>query len=175
MKMQTFLAYPNYYESLKCLDSSRLGNQVYREGKTIVSGGWKNHPIAKMWKGYEYSLCEYCLEGLKVLRERNLFYPKWEKWFAEKQKSFINNGYPNWLGNEALHSSHRSNLLFKGRKDIVYLALKKLIKISKKEINRDNIEMYELLCKENNINIGNNWYRQFGWKEPDNLPYVWVV
>jgi hypothetical protein len=43
--------------------------------------------------------------------------------------------YPPWLGDEAFHASHRSNLL------------------------RKNPE----------------WYGQFGWTEPDDLPYVWPV
>ena len=131
--MQTFLPYEDYYESLKTLDPSRLGNQIYREARTLVNGGWENHPASKMWRGYEYSLCEYALEGLKVLRERGRPYPHWERWFKEKQREFSNTGKPPWVGNEEFHASHRSNLL---RKD-----------------------------KE--------WYSQFGWTEPDDLPYVW--
>lgn len=116
--MQTFLAYPDFYDSLHCLDPSRLGNQIYRECKTIVNGGWKNHSVSKMWKNHKYALCEYALVGLYVLRtERNRPYPHWEQWFAEKQKTFENTGLPAIIGREDFHDSHKSNLL---RKDPEY-------------------------------------------------------
>ena len=117
-----------------CLDKSRLGNQVWREGITLIRGGWPNHPASKMWRGHEYHLGLYLLAGLKVLRERSgKDYIEIEQKIRTEMKKFRNTGKPKWVGNERFHASHRSNLL---RKD-----------------------------KE--------WYSQFGWNEPDDLPYVW--
>lgn len=183
--MQIFVVYKtSYYESLKCLDKSRLGNQVYREAKTILNGGWSNHPVSKMWEGYEYSLCDYCLDGLRVLRERCTPYPKWEIYFTEKQKHYKNTGRPPFIGNEKFHASHRSHLLFKGRCDSAWLALKswyimhsvpRYKWISKSDIGRKNIEFIEKELAKRNAKIPPNHYAQFGWKEPDNLPYVWIL
>ena len=116
--MQTFLPYKSFDESLKSLDYRRLGKQRV-EAKQILNvllgrtktNGWRNHPITKMWKGYEPALQLYF----------NLCVEEW-----------INRGYnnnmelenitemivdPDWLGNKRFHSSHRANLL---RKDYEY-------------------------------------------------------
>lgn len=137
--MQTFLPYPDFLESFRTLDKSRLGNQVYREGKTLFEGKWKNHPASKMWNGYEYGLGLYCLAGAIVMGERDWYREetalKWIDYFETGLRKLPIAGLPPWLGNEDLHASHRSNLLRKDPK----------------------------------------WYGQFGWKEPDNLPYVWPI
>lgn len=114
--MQVFLPYEDFYKSLSCLDPSRLGNQIYRECKTLVNGGWKHHPVAKIWKDHMYMLCEYALIGLQVLRERGKPYPKWEVWFKEKQKEFKNTGLPSIIGRKDFHDSHKSKLLQKDYK-----------------------------------------------------------
>ena len=131
--MQTFLPYPNYSKSASVLDDKRLGNQAYRECKTLVNGKWRNHPASKMWKGYERELCLYALACLGELKRRRRYYPRHIQYFQLRAMRFPRTGKPPWLGDPAFHASHRSNLL---RKDPKH-------------------------------------YGQFGWKEPDNLPYVW--
>ncbi len=133
--MQVFLPYPSYKKSVKVLDPKRLGNQIYRECKTLINGKWKNHPVSKMWEGYKRELCKYALAGLEELKKRGRYYPHHVKFFTDKMKTFKDNGVPFWLGNRKYHASHRSNLL---RKD-------------------------------------KDWYSKFNWKEPDNLPYVWII
>lgn len=110
--MQTFLPYPDFDKSAHCIDPSRLGNQVYREGKTLVKGGWPNHPASKMWKGYGIALAEYCLACLRELTARGRNYPTHIEYFTEIR----NRGeivLPPWVGDDRLHSSHRAALLFK--------------------------------------------------------------
>jgi hypothetical protein len=77
--MQTFLPHPDYFESMRCLDKSRLGNQVWREGITLIRGGWPNHPASKMWRGHEYHLGLYLLAGVEALKERGKDYPEIRK------------------------------------------------------------------------------------------------
>lgn len=54
--MQTFLPYPSFRESAKCLDNKRLGKQRV-ECIQIIKAinnpkyGWQNHPAVKMWRG----------------------------------------------------------------------------------------------------------------------------
>jgi hypothetical protein len=111
--MQTFLPLPNYYESMKCLDKSRLGNQVWREGLTLIRGGWKWHPANKMWRGYEYHLGLYLLRGIDVLCERGKYYAEVKRKIVVEMDKFPRSGPPPWLGDERLHASHRSALLAK--------------------------------------------------------------
>lgn len=111
--MQTFLPYPDFKMSMQCLDNKRLGNQVYREGKTLINGGWKNHPASKMWRGYERALALYCLAGLDELENRGRSYPQHREDFIDKLNSLPDNGMPPWIGDPRLHSSHRANLLRK--------------------------------------------------------------
>ena len=113
--MQVFLPHPDFRQSLECLDNVRLRNQILRECKTLISGGWSNHPAAKMWLGYEHALCEYAIVGLEVIRLRG--YPRiklaWMPFWTKKQKTFKDTGMPPFVGNEEFHASHRSNLLRK--------------------------------------------------------------
>ena len=111
--MQTFLPYPSYIESMRCLDKARLGNQVYREGITLLRGKWANHPASKMWRGHEYDLGKYLLAGLRALSERGRDYPHHVEEINMHMDRFRDTGPPLWLGDPAFHASHRSNLLRK--------------------------------------------------------------
>jgi hypothetical protein len=111
--MQTFLPLPDYLQSMRCLDKSRLGNQVWREGMTLVRGGWKNHPASKMWKKHEYHLCLYLLAGIEVLKERGKDYPHIRENILIEMAKHTDTGAPPWVGNEEFHASHRRALLYK--------------------------------------------------------------
>jgi hypothetical protein len=137
--MQTFLPCADFFKSARVLDRQRLGKQRVENlqiMKALVTGqGWVNHPATKMWRGYECDLMTYqsaiCSEwtwrGYKDTCLNKTFILHDCEWSDEKQ--------PPWLGDEAFHASHRSNLLRK--------------------------------LPEH--------YSQFGWIEPDDLPYVWPV
>lgn len=149
--MQTFLPYPNFIDSARCLDYRRLGKQRV-ECKQILQalgvpvGGpvrdkpssWRNHPATRMWQGHEYSLAVYgfaiCEEWLRRgYRDTLLEQFKDAAWGL--LRSGAETAAPPWLGDEDFHASHRSNLLRK--------------------------------LPEH--------YSQFGWSEPDDLPYVWPI
>jgi hypothetical protein len=129
--LQVFLPYPDLQDSVVCLDPKRLGNQVYRECKTLVGGGWARHPASIMWRPYKAALISYALFGLDELERRGLSYPQHRAFFESLLPQ--PDVSPPWLGDERLHRSHRSALL---RKDP-------------------------------------EWYSQFGWSEPTDLPYFW--
>ncbi len=117
-KLNTFLPYKDYCKSAECLDMKRLGKQrveVLQLLNALLSGEnsrWINHPATKMWKGYENALIAY---GIWICSE----------WVArgykdtcgEKITKLYNPNKhcknPPWLGDQRLHSSHRSNLLRK--------------------------------------------------------------
>ena len=120
--MQTFLPYANFQMSAKVLDRQRLGKQRVEclqllNAITGNSTGWVNHPCTKMWRDNPEALVQYstvtcvewrsrgykdtCLEKIIELANVNNWTPNLE--FS----------YPEWLGDERVHASHRSNLLRK--------------------------------------------------------------
>lgn len=109
--MQTFLPYSDFHSSARVLDNKRLGKQRV-EVLQLVRGQWKNHPAAKMWRGYEIALIWYgqliCMEW-----QRRGFKDTCLEKISKERDRFESNGYPPWLGDNAFHASHRSNLLRK--------------------------------------------------------------
>ena len=116
--MQTFLPYANFNRSARALDYKRLGKQRVEalQIHNIVSGkrttgGWVNHPAVKMWKGYANALAVY----------HNTMIDEWvERGYNNNMPKLPvgNVQVPTWLGDERLHSSHRSNLLRKDGKKV---------------------------------------------------------
>lgn len=114
--MQTFLPYPDFVQTAKCLDYRRLGKQR-SEARTILThlekgmGPWWNHPAVQMWRGCEGSLIIYsnCIISEWIGRGYN----NNMKLLPEPRRLL----FPKWLGDEAFHNSHKSNLL---RKDPRY-------------------------------------------------------
>jgi hypothetical protein len=154
--MQTFLPLSDYHQSMRCLDKTRLGNQVWREGLTLIRGGWPNHPASKMWRGYEWQLSQYLLAGLDVLTERNgkPYNELRDKIVVERNKHKPT-PKPPWVGDESFHASHRSNLL------------RKVIEAEQKaESSPTNRNIVNAIYQR-------QWYSQFRWTEPPDLPYIW--
>lgn len=118
--MQTFLPYRSFESSARVLDRQRLAKQRVETMQIMTAlvhgGGWSNHPVTKMWRGYEYALMSYqqaiCDEWvsrghsdscLEKTREIFMQLP------AEQRLPHV----PPWLGKKKLHSLHRANLLRK--------------------------------------------------------------
>jgi hypothetical protein len=89
-----------------------------------MSKGWVNHPATKMWRGYEYALALYgsamCQEWIDRGYNDSLL-PEFEAVIAGMEEDGIDprdpRVYPDWLGDDRIHASHRSNLL---RKDFSF-------------------------------------------------------
>ncbi|WP_348786505.1 MSMEG_6728 family protein [Leifsonia sp. NPDC080035] len=120
--MQTFLPYPSFAESVRVLDRARLGKQRVEalqvlRAITVPGYGWRNHPAAKMWRGYVPALTAYALASADAwialghadtVRPQVLaFAPEVEGMRQEKLD------LPPWIGDPAFHRSHRSNLIRK--------------------------------------------------------------
>jgi hypothetical protein len=122
-----FMPYPDLQQSVCCLDSKRLGNQVYREAKTLICGGWEHHPAAKLWAKHKYALACYALYGLDELEKRGRSYPRWVEFFREQQRLGWQTGdrnCPPLVGHEPFHSGHRAALLAKGIMDETHRLIK---------------------------------------------------
>lgn len=115
----TFLINPFFSETTRCLDNKRLGCQrleswIILRTNLGLSNGWKNHPITKAWKKYEWALCDYtttiCLEWSKRGFKDNMYSKFVEIQNSIKKNFFV---YPGWIKDEKILSSHRAALLAK--------------------------------------------------------------
>jgi hypothetical protein len=124
--MQTFLPVPDFEDGARLLDSPRLGKQRVEtlqilRALELPDYGWASHPAVRMWRGRTPALVAYGLAMVRVWRERG-FADTTEIQIGEfapdvvgaAQKDLAAEGLlPSWVGDEALHRSHRSNLLAK--------------------------------------------------------------
>ncbi|WP_030379096.1 MULTISPECIES: MSMEG_6728 family protein [unclassified Streptomyces] len=128
--MQTFLPYPDFTESARVLDRRRLGKQRVEalqvlRGLTVPGYGWRRHPAVRMWTGYEEALVRYGLQMCHVWRDLGHqdscaatmvadFAAHRPGTAVREQAELAEAGeLPPWLGDPALHRSHRSALVRK--------------------------------------------------------------
>lgn len=103
--------------TLRCLDYRRCGKQRV-ESKQILdvlqgrTSAWKNHPIVKMWQGYESALIVYYNCNLREWSRRGYKNIKLQS-IVEADSYDL----PYWFNNKEFHDSHKSNLL---RKNYIY-------------------------------------------------------
>lgn len=127
--MQSFLPYPNFAESAKVLDYRRLGKQrveckqmLHALGYAIVdrqliptearTTGWVNHPCTAMWRGYEHALAVYMAYMVSEWVSRG--YNNTMEFVEDSVGNHPDNvTMPPWMGDELVHSSHRSRLMQK--------------------------------------------------------------
>ncbi len=117
--MQTFLPYADFEKSVEVLDYRRLGKQRVETFQVLnilldrtPTKGWRNHPVTRMWTGYEEALKQYQNFTIQEWITRGY---KNNMSFEEVDTTSII--YPSWFGQDLFHRSHRSNLL---RKDFGY-------------------------------------------------------
>jgi hypothetical protein len=124
--MQTFLPVADFDESARLLDSPRLGKQRVEtlqvlRALELPDYGWASHPVVTMWRGRTAGLVGY---GRAMVREwrRRGFADTTDAQIAEFAPTTADRAQadlaaagllPSWVGDEALHRSHRSNLIAK--------------------------------------------------------------
>lgn len=119
--MQTFVPLSNVPDCARSLDRSRLGKQRV-EVKQILEVlcydglGWKNHPVINMWRNHELALVHYGIEMCLEWRTRG--YRDTLLDYFIRQVEVLNTRdvlqrMPPWWGDDAVHRSHRSNLVRK--------------------------------------------------------------
>jgi hypothetical protein len=127
--MQTFLPYADFSRSAQVLDRARLGKQRVEaiqvvRAVTVPTYGWRNHPAAVMWRGHLEALGAYSFAIVEEWTSRG-FADTCAATIAtdlatagvESVRSQTELGHagllPSWVGDEAFHLSHRSNLVRK--------------------------------------------------------------
>lgn len=189
--MQTFLPYPDFIESAKVLDDARLrkqqteAEQILKTLATPEPRGWSNHPAVLQWKGYEICLTYYLTCVSKECTNRG---------FKGRHNYTLNCtvNSPPWFGDDKIHLSHKSRLLFKGRVDAACVSLKSLGQvIGIKVVNNwlldhrypmknqfklnDILRLEDFLINDCKIPISQNYYRKFWPDIVDTIPYTWPI
>ena len=148
--MQTFLPYQGFADSARVLDLRRLGKQRVEtiqvlRALTVQGYGWRHHPAAAMWAGYEEALVSYglqvcavwCASGNADTCAATLVADLGEaigpRRVRAQEELAAAGELPPWLGDQAFHLSHQAALV---RKDPGH-------------------------------------YRRYFPDVPDDLPYVW--
>lgn len=131
--MQTFLPSRNFLECAQLLDSKRLNKQIL-EGYQILNvlsgqsptGGWRNHPAVKMWRGHELSLHLYVKSMIHEAKHRGIKTDKNEENIQslfDKVADSWGGGLPNWFFDQnkimRVITTHKANLF---KKDPLYYA-----------------------------------------------------
>jgi hypothetical protein len=113
--MQTFLPYDDFIHSVQVLDYRRLGKQRVETFQVLNvllertdTRGWRNHPVTRMWRGYEESLKLY--QNITILEWIGRGYKNNMKMEDVDANQLV---FPEWFGDTDFHRSHRSNLLRK--------------------------------------------------------------
>ena len=164
--MQTFLPYPDFYESAAVLDRSRLGKQRVEALQLLnsmhperIARGWRNHPARIMWEGYEEALAFY---GVAVS----------EEWISrgyrdtcrEKIANALGALFPKWHCRDSEES---------------ILSLRDAYERARRGECPGFLppwigwEAFHASHRSNLLRKDSEWYGQFHWTEPENLPYLW--
>jgi hypothetical protein len=127
--VQTFVPYADFEQSLRALDTKRLGKQRVEviqivRALTVPGYAWSSHPAVLMWQGYEEALGRYGLTACDVWTERG-FGDSCAATIAADLRAYgvtrirhyaelaAADALPRWLFDEAVLVSHRSSLLRK--------------------------------------------------------------
>lgn len=112
--MQTFLPFADFDQSAAVLDPRRLNKQrveTFQILRAITDDtyGWQHHPAVKMWRGHPHTLADY---GLAMCRAWTAQGGADDADLAGRIAAFQTGPQiaPFWLGDQAVHRSHRSNL-----------------------------------------------------------------
>lgn len=151
--MQTFLPYEDYTMSAQCLDDRRLGKQrveawqIYQCLSNQGSTRWKNHPAVKMWCGYPFQILYYGICISKAWRERG---------FKDTMLDRFNSEFSILL---RLLCSKLSE------DDCIIVLDQKPKWLGDRCFHNSH--------RSNLLRKNPNWYSQFYWDVPNDLPYIW--
>lgn len=115
--MQTFLPYEGFTMTAIALDRRRLCKQrpeVLQILRAITDAnyGWQNHPAVTMWRSAPGALVDYGIAICEEWRRRGYSDSCLPQLWAWKRK-LPDGTLPWWMGWEAFHESHRSQLIGK--------------------------------------------------------------
>ncbi len=115
--MITFLPDRSFFECARILDYRRLGKQRL-EARWVLqelqkeNSRFKNHPLYKMWDGFEGMLINY---GIAIIDEwiSRGYKDNQLSWFLDQDQEGYEDNDPFWVFDERIYSSHRTKLITK--------------------------------------------------------------
>jgi hypothetical protein len=126
--VQTFLPYSDFRRSAEVLDDRRLGKQRVEtlqvlRALVVPEYGWQRHPAVLMWQGHVDALVVYGLTFVRTWTRRGFADTTHDqiREFAPRSAALSQDELaaagllPAWVGDEAVHASHRSALVRKDR------------------------------------------------------------
>lgn len=149
--MQTFLPYPDFRKSLECLDNKRLGKQRVEAMQLInaleLGGAWSNHPAALMWRG--------SIDALKLYHDFSIRI--WEaRGFKNNMEMLLTYGIIPSI------DEHLDSYFEEGNETDMFPAW-------------FGDPAFHAAHRSNLLRKDPVHYGQFGWTEPQDLPYIWPV
>jgi len=117
--VQTFLPLPSFSASAESLDLQRLGKQIIESrqiGRALTDPdyGWQRHPAVQAWRGHLGALLAYSAAmNDEWVRRRGKAHGAYLNMEMDHLFASPDDRLPGWLGWEAFHLSHRSNLIRK--------------------------------------------------------------
>lgn len=179
--MQTFLPYPDFEQSAKCLDNRRLGKQrveVLQLLIALTSGPIQYFdPIRANWFGYngEYS---------DPSRDHgdNYFH-----WTMSRATPWYNHPAAKmWRGYEQALTDYGLAIInewvARGYNDTCHDKICDIVSIWSEDWNGNGAvnfppwfgnDDFHAAHRSNLLRKDPVWYGQFGWTEPNDLPYIW--
>ena len=158
--MQTFLPLPDFFTSAAVLDRQRLGKQrveamqllrIVSTPKELLQG-WKNHPARRMWCGFPEALGFY---GVVIIR----------RWLSLGYRDTCREKILLMLDEQGYSGSERK--------------LEERYEAALAGTDRNFLppwfgdEDFHRSHRSNLLRKDLQWYGQFGWTEPSELPYIW--
>jgi hypothetical protein len=149
--MQTFLPYPNYEESAQCLDYRRLGKQRVECKQILLALGvpiGAHRPKKSGWKNHP---------AIKMWRGYEIALCTYSIEICAEWK---HRGYKDCLSEQFL------------------FAIRQLAEHTDEKPGSPpwlGDDFFHSSHRSNLLRKDPEHYSQFGWREPDNLPYVWPL
>lgn len=148
--MQTFLPFADFVETAKCLDYKRLGKQrveAYQILRVLLGIGKRNKNGNLAWENH----------------------PAVKMWKGYESALYL---YTIVICSEWKKRGYRDSIIPKIN-EIIHLTSEELPTISMPPwLNNADIMASH---RSNLLRKNKEYYSQFGWTEPNNLPYVWPV
>lgn len=114
--MFTWLPYEDFWQSAQAMDLRTLSVQrfdAWRVLNSLYHDRPRTHMVVEMWRGHSHWLISYgnavCQEWERRTMQRNSLTTFFKD--ASDKANLDGVDYPDWLGDPALHVSHRSNMI----------------------------------------------------------------
>lgn len=165
--MQTFLPYPSFEESAKCLDAKRLGKQRVEAWQIYNALRQGEYNTCKHCGGnggntvYPFQTCKNC-KGTGVVKTAWYNHPAVRMWKGceDALKEYFNSILYEWVDR-----GYKNTMLY------MTINVEYPIKYPPWLGN----EKFHASHRSNLLRKNKKYYSQFGWKEPNDLPYVWPI